>query len=257
MVWDRLIVVNNNSVYEIDGSIWEGPNQDWVLRKTGAKRGSAASKTCIKTPYGVVLLSYDGMSLYYPGYGVDTPLNWIYEKIGDLWRGTGTSAPAVQKGRIPGMNLSAISQSCAAYSDNKIYLAVPTGTNSTGCDTVFVLDMSKNAVWMYQPQGYLINSLYWDYAGARLMAGISSGGVVQFEAGTTDLGQPIKWSVRTRAWSTNKDMVLENLALEAGVGSGQILASAVLDNTNTISIGTFTSSAKQWYTAPFLGYSLK
>jgi len=252
-VWDRLIIVNNNSVYEIDGSIWEGPNQDWSLRRTGSKRGSAAAKTCIKTPSGILLFSYDGISLYYPGYGVDTPLDWVYEKIGDLWRGTASNSPAVQKGRIPGMNLGAISQSCAVYAEQKIYLAVPTGTNTVGGDTIFVLDLPKKQVWMYQPVGYKVTALFWDYAGGRLVAGTDTGGVVQFEVGQKDLGSAIPWSVRTRAWSTKQDLVLENLGIENLPGTGVIVAKAIVDNTSTVTLGTYTGTSKQWSTTALLG----
>jgi hypothetical protein len=253
-VWDRLIIINNNSVYEMDGSIFEGHNQDWTLRRTGAKRGSAAHRTCVKTPWGIFLFSSDGCSLYYPGYGIDTPMDWVYDKIGDLWRGNSANSPALQKGRIPPLNLSAVGVSCATYFDNKIYLAVPTG-GSIAPNTLFVLDMIKHEVWMYTYAGFTIQSLFWDYAAGRLCAGTGNG-VVQLETGQLDAGgTPIAWNVQTRAWTTPNDIALENLMLEAvnGGGLNSIKAIAVLDNTNTQTLGTITSTNKQWYTTPMLG----
>jgi hypothetical protein len=251
--WGNLEIVNNASVYEMSGSIWEGVNQDWTLRQTGCKRGCAAPKTCIKTPYGIFLFGVDGASLYYPGYGVDTPLDWVYQKIGDLWRGTGTNSPAIQKGRIPALNIAAIQNSCAIYVDHRIYLAVPTNTTTQGCDTIFVLDLSKSAIWMYQNFGYYITSLFWDYVGNRLMAGTTTGQIIQLDTGQTDLGNPIPWHVRTRAWSTNRTMVVENLNIEAQVGTGTIGAKSIVDGTATTLLGTYTTGIKQWYTSPMLG----
>ena len=252
--WDRLIIVNNNSVYEIDGSVWEGANQDWTLRKSGSRRGSAASKTCIKTPYGILLFSYDGLSLYTPGFGVDQSLDWVYEKIGDAWRGTSSNAPAAQKGRILAINPSAISQSCAVYADNKIYLAVPTGTNSVGCDTIFVLDMSNKIVSGLFQLDESIQSMYYDYAGNRLVYGATTGDFIQFEVGQVDrVSHPIVWSAQTRAWSTQQDLVLENLNIEALAGTGVEKFYAIVDNTSTSTLGTATSTDKKWYTTPLLG----
>lgn len=262
--WDRLIIVNNASVYEIDGSIWEGPNQDWTLRRTGAKRGTAAAKTCIKTPYGVVLFGYDGISLYYPGYGVDTPLTWVYEKFGDLWRGNGVGDPAAQKGRLQAINYSAISSACATYMDQKIYIALPCGA-STYPNTMLVLDMSKSEGWVYDLTNLRgIETMFYDYGGGRLTAGnfAGAGTIYQIETGLVDSngGQTFfgTWTGKTRAWSTNKDLVLENISIEAqvggiGDGSSSIVVEAIIDNTSTRTVGTLTGTAKQWYSLPLNG----
>lgn len=242
----NLIIVNQNSVYELAGSIFEGLSQNWTLSKTQARRGSAAPRTCINTPNGVVLFGYDGISMYRGGFGIDQDLDWVYARIGDLWKGTGTTDPALTKHRIPPMNLNNIFNSVAAYKDEKLYLAVPTGSN-TYADTMFILDFAHQRVWMYQ-YPFFITSLYWDRLKNRLFAGTSVGGIHQLEVGLTDAlpngtATGIPWSVTTREWTDPKDKILENLQAEV-IGTGTWLVD--INNTSTNTLGTFTQSAKGW-----------
>lgn len=243
--YNNLVIVKQASVYEMAGTIFEGPNQDWSLQRSGSRRGSAAPKTVIKTPFGILLFGYDGISMYRAGYGIDQDLSWVYDKIGDLWKGTAATDPAAFKGRIPAINQQAIYNSCAAYKDEKIYLAVPTGTNTLP-DTMFVLDMPRQKVWMYQ-YPFKVNSLFWDRVGNRLFAGTDKGTIQQIEVGlvdesTTHVAGNITWSYKTRQWSTPTDVIYENLQVE---NVGTITASATVDTVG-YALNTFTNTSKIW-----------
>lgn len=253
IVWDRLIIVNQNSVYEFDGNTFEGPDADWVLKKSGARRGSIAPRTIIKTPYGIPLLNYDGISMYTPGYGVDQPIDWVWDKIGDAWRGTGTNAPATLKGsRVPAINMSQIRDATAAYGDGKLYLLLPTQGLSTA-KTLFVIDFTHKNVWWYQTsESSEYYGMFYDIVENRLIVG-GGPGLYQFETGLTDNGNKIVWTAKTRAWTTKNDMVLENLSVEGicNVGTatgslGGIVVTAIIDNTSTQTLGTLTNTTKQW-----------
>lgn len=250
----NLVIVNQNSVYEMAGSIFEGTAQNWTLTRTQAQRGCSAPLTAVSTPYGILLFGYSGISFYRQGWGIDNELSWIYDRIGDLWKGGGATDPAGLKGRIPALNNQAIFTACAAYKDEKIYLAVPTGT-STSPNTLFILDMAHQKVWMYA-YPFNILSLYWDRVGNRMMAGTDRAAIVQLETGLVDAqyivgtassgwGSPqgIPWSWETREWSTPVDQLLENIQVE-NLGTATWLCD--VDNTNTFTVGTFDGSAKNW-----------
>lgn len=243
--YTNMVIVKQASVWELAGSIFEGTNQDWTLQKSGSRRGSAAPKTVIQTPYGVLLFSYDGISMYEQGYGIDRDLSWVYDKIGDLWKGTAATDPAGLKGRIPALNQTAIFNSCAAYMDEKVYLAVPTGTNTLP-DTVFVLDVPRQKTWMFQ-YPFKINSLYWDRVNNRLMAGTDKGTIQELETGlvddsTTNTASGISWSFTTRQWTTPTDLIYENLQIE---NVGTMTVSATVDNV-ALALNTFSNTAKTW-----------
>jgi len=243
----NLVIVNQASVYEISGSIFEGTNQNWTLNRTASRRGSIAPKTCVNTPYGIFLLSYDGCSFYRPGFGVDQELAWVYDKIGDLWKGTGAADPAALKGRIPALNHLNIFNSSAAYKDGRVYLAVPTGSQKQP-NTVFVLDIVHQKVWMHT-YPFNITVLFFDKVGNRLIAGTDQATLMQIETGLTDQGAlgggalGIAWSYTTREWTTPMDSMLENLQVE-NIGTCTWLGD--IDNTNTYTLGTTTSSVKSW-----------
>ncbi len=242
----NLVIVNQNSVFELSGSVFEGAGQNWNLTRTAATRGCAAPRTCISTPRGILLFGYSGISLYRPGYGVDSELSWVYEKIGDLWKGAGASDPAQVKGRIPAINLNAIWNSAAAYKDEKIYLAVPTGA-STVANTVFVLDLVHQKVWMYS-YPFNICSLFWDRLGNKLMAGTDQGSLQQLETGVVDhtaLGTAtgITWGYTTRLWSQPQDQIMENLQVElAGTGTWTLLEGG----TTALALGSSSSVLRAW-----------
>lgn len=242
----NLVIVNQASVFEMAGSVFEGTSQNWTLTRTQARRGSAAPRTAINTPLGVLLLGYDGISFYRQGFGVDQELQWIYERIGDLWKGNGASDPAGIKGRIPALNPLTIFNSCAAYKDGRVYLAVPTGT-STYANTVFVLDVAHEKVWMYT-YPFAITSLMWDRVGNRLMAGTDVGTIQQLEVGLVDhatdgTASGVGWSYTTRQWSVPVDRLMENLQVD-NMGTFTVLAEA--DNTNTYNVGTVSSTYQNW-----------
>lgn len=248
----NLIIVNQASVFELAGSIFEGNSQNWTLTRSLSRRGSAAPRTVCTSPYGILLFGYDGLSLYRPGFGQDQDLPWVYEKIGDLWKGGGANDPATVKGRIPALNQSCIFNACAAYQDEKFYLAVPTGTN-TLADTVFVLDVPHQKTWMYQ-YPFRVCSLFWDRVLNRLCAGTDDGSIVQLETGLSDQARyttpGIAWSVTTREWSTPVDQILENLHTEF---QGTTTWLADVDNTNTYTLGTGTAVVKGWLPASLQG----
>lgn len=244
VVWDRLIIVNQQSVFEMDGSIFEGDNQDWIVKRSGSRRGSVAPNSIIKTPYGILLLGYDGVSLYTPGYGVDQPLDWVTDKIGDAWKGTAATDPVALKGnRVPAIDFNYIQNCSAAYANGKIYLAIPTTTSTAGApNAIFVLDITHKDVWVHT-YSFGINSLYWDQVNNRLVAGTSSGLLTLLENGT-----PISndtWSAKTRAWTTNQDMVLENLSVESQP-QGNVQVKAIVDGTTTLTLGTLTGTTRGW-----------
>lgn len=251
----NLVIVNQNSVYEMAGSIFEGTAQNWSLTRTLARRGSAAPQTCISTPYGILLLGYDGISFYRQGWGLDQELQWIYDRIGDAWKGTAATDPAAVKARIPAINLTNIFNACAAYKDEKVYLAVPTG-DAIYPNTLFILDMAHQKVWMVT-YPFNILSLFWDRVTNRLFAGTDHGMIMQLETTLMDeldgngvVLQGIAWSYTTREWSNPKDSIWENLQVE-GVGTYTWVADA--DNTNTYTLGTLTASSKGWNHASLQG----
>jgi hypothetical protein len=248
IVWaPGIVIVNRDSVSEMRGSVLEGNNRDYIIARSGARRGSIAPMTIIKTPHGIPLLNYDGLSIYVPGQGIDSNLDWITEQMGDAFRGINATDPAALKGnRVPAVNGN-ITNAAAAYNEGKLYLALPTGTNTIN-DTLFVLDFTQKKVWWYQ---YLVhvNDVYWDFLNNSLLCA-SFSGLYQLESGVTDLSQGIPWSVKTRAWTSPTDAIVENLAIE--YTGGPIKAVAILDSTNTRTLGTFTSSVKQ-YSIPTFG----
>lgn len=247
-----LLIVNRDSVYEMRGSIFEGSNQDWILARSACTHGSKAPRTCVRTPYGVVLMDYDGLTFYNPGQGVETDIPWLTARIGDMWRGTATTAPAYLKGnRVPAINLSYLRDSVAAYTDNKLYIGVPTGT-STAPNTMIVINFKYETVGLYD-YGANFYSMYWDFLDNTLLAGAANG-VYQLEAGVTDaLGTAtgIPWKVRSKTWTSPADARLENIAIEY---MGQAAAvNAVYDSTSTVNLGTLTNTVRDWNINPLNG----
>lgn len=256
--WDRLVVVNRASVYEMAGSTFEGPLQDWTLQRTGSRRGTIAPKLCIKTPYGILLSDYDGFSIYYPGRGIDSPIVWANEKMADAFRGTSTTDPAFLKGgRIPAINWNGYvgAFASAAFQDDKLYCAFPTGT-STMPNTVYVMDFRTQNVWFYS-YPFPITSLLWDKPSNRLLAGTDDGKVMRLENGVMDTltngtSTGIGWRVLTRMWTAPFNSVMENLSAEVvGVGT----SSLVLDGTSTFSLSTFSNATKNWAFFPAINTS--
>ena len=263
-VWlTGLVIVNEKSVYEMNGSVFEGPNADYAIYKSGARKGSIAANTIIKTPYGIPLLNYDGLSMYQPGAGVELHLEWVVDQIGDAFRGFGAFDPAaLNNSRVPAIN-SRIFQATAAFNEGKLYIAVPTGTNTVN-DTVFVIDFSRQKCWWYQyqyvnqgPAGFY--GLLWDFANNDMYA-CGSNGFYQIEnfvveptvvnTGTTTstTSGPVPWSFVTREWDTPTDSLIENVAIEYIGGPIQVVAQ--YDGTSTATIGTLSSTNKTYGILP-------
>ena len=240
-----LLIVNRDSVYEFRGSIFDGPDQDWSIAKTGVNRGCKAKKTCIRTPYGVLLVDYDGISFYNPGQGVEVEIPWLHNKIGDMWKGTATNAPANLKGnRVPAINKAYLQDSCAEFCNNKLYLLVPTGSSTTP-NTIVVIDFKYQVVNIYQYNDSLY-SLYWDGVETALLAG-GTNAIYHLENGPTDAigtNTGIVYKLRTRTWSNPNDARLENLQVE--YEGNQSVISGIYDSTSTVTLGTITNTIRDW-----------
>ena len=262
-----LVIVNQKSVYEMNGSVFEGATADYTIYKSGARKGSIAKNTIIKTPYGIPLLNYDGLSMYVPGAGVENHLEWITAQIGDAFRGFGGFDPAALNGsRVPAINGN-IFQAAAAYNEGKLYLAVPTGTNTFN-DTVFVMDFATQKCFWYQYEvvnqgGAAFYGLWWDFLNNKLYADGVNGfyNIENFVTEPTILGTgtstttstgPVPWSFVTRAWTTPTDSLVENCAIE--FSGGPIEVQAIFDGTATASLGTcFTTGNTAFAILPLSG----
>lgn len=250
-----LVIVQEQCVQEMNGSVFEGPNVNYVVQRANVRRGSIAPLTVINTPFGIPLVNYDGITMYIPGAGVDEPLPWVMDQIGDAFRGPeNADLAAVNGSRVPGIN-QAITNAAACYNEGKIYLAVPTGSNNFN-DTVFVLDFWHKKCWWYQYNEGLaegtssstsvgINSLNWDLKNNKIFAG-GTGGTWQLEASSYEQGtntsaaNPIPWSFQSRAWTAPTDALVENFAVEYIGGPFQVCA--IFDGTTTQTIGTASAT---------------
>lgn len=257
VVWPPgLVIINRDSVYELDGNIFEGPEVNYILRRTGARRGSKAPRTIVKTPYGIPLLDMDGLYMYSPGQGIEQPVGFVADQIGDAWKGSGSFDPASVKGnRVPAIQIGYINSACAEYFDNKYYLAMPTGTD-TAPKTLFVIDFASKRSWWYT-YPFEITALAWDIPNGRLLAGTGGGSIIRLNQGyydENDAGNTVAvpWKVRTKTWTTPNDAVLENIQVEAEGSGGS--AVAILDGTTTASLGTLTNTTKDWIIPALSGY---
>ena len=249
-----MVIICANAVYEMSGSVFEGPNADYVVQRANVRKGSMAPLTAVRTPYGIPLLSYDGLSMYQPGAGVDEPLPWVVEQIGDAFRGQQTPDPAAVDGsRVPAIN-GRLFVASAVYNEGKLYLAAPTGTSSNN-NTVFVIDFHHQKCW-WNTYGtgttIIINDFHWDFLNNTLLAG-GVNNIWQIETGTTEggAGLPTPWYFKSRAWSTPTDALLENFAIEYVGGPFEV--DIILDGTTTQTLGTCSSNSKTWTHLPLNG----
>jgi hypothetical protein len=254
VVWAPvLVIINRDSVYELQGDVFEGNDANWILQRTGSRRGSLTLRCAIKTPYGIPLVNPDGLYMYIPGQGIDEPLTWAMEKMGDAFKGTATTDPAPYKGnRIPAINY--LWDSAMAFADDKLFFATATGT-STVNNTLFVLDFRTKQVWWYT-YPFNIASLFWDIPNTRLLAGTTDGKVMRLEIGTQDTGTDgtstnITYSLRSRAWTTPSDTVLENISVEHSAQNAVV--KGIYDGTTTATLGTLTGTVRDWITPPMSG----
>lgn len=267
IVWlPKLVIINDHSVYEMMGQSFEAPNQNYILVKTGSRHGSKSRLVPIKTPYGIPLLDYDGLFMYTPGSGgFEQSVDWVMQKVGDMWRGQGATDPAGYKGnRIPAIDFSNIQYACAEYADSKLYLGLPCGSGTgsinpsvPACTHLLVCDFRYSRVYLFE-YPFNFNALNWSQFDNTLYALGGDGNIYRIESGTVDamLGtgtQDIEYVFKTRSWPAPTDILLENVAIQYRGGNGQCVA--YYDQTNTATIGTLTASNKVW-TIPTAGGSI-
>lgn len=246
-----MVIVNQDSVYEMYGNSFE--TGDYTLIKSGAKKGSIAPKTIIRTPYGIPLINMDGISMYNAGYSTDQVIPWFQQRYQDMFKGGGATDPAAVKGnRIPAVNISALDQSSATFRASKMYLSMATGS-STVPNTVFVLDFTREQMWWYT-YPFNIQALYADPRIQTVWAGSTNGSLMGLDQGLTDQNDSgaataIAFSARTKAWTANSDTILENLSVECQ-GTNWV-AEAIYDSTSSTGLATF-SNANRAYNTPAL-----
>ena len=247
-VWGPLlVVVNRDSVYEIEGDVFEGADQNWTLRRSGSRHGTKAGKVSIKTPYGIPLLDYDGLYLYRPGQGVDQPLDWVMDQIGDIWKGNGSTNPIALKGtRVPAINKGYINLSFGVWAENKLYLAVPTGS-STSPNTIFVLNFQTQQVTGVYTYPFNFTSGWWDQIDNRLYVGSTVGTIHQLEVGLFDQDSSASvsgpsWSILTRSWSFPTEANINNINIDLQ-GTGTIRQ--IVNGTTTSTVVSTGSIRRQ------------
>ncbi len=259
IVWGQtLCIVNRDSVYEMRGSIFEGTSANWTLAKMACRHGGKAFGSIVKTPYGIPLMDYEGLFMYTPGQGIDTPIDWVVAQMGDLWKGNGGNDPAVLKGnRLFGLSIGFIDSSFACFANDKLYLAV-VDDGATKLDTVWVINFRTQKVQMYQYPA-TISCLYFDQVGGRVLIGTTSGQVIQIETGIVDyftagVNQvPIQWKMTSRAWSVPTDNRLENIALDVESPEGSVVVTATYDGTSTATLGSIAATPRDWIQFPQTG----
>jgi hypothetical protein len=243
-----MVIVNQDSIFEMQGQYFEGTGADYVLYRTGARRGSKAQFTAIKTPYGIPILDYDGLYFYQPGAGVEQPLPWVTERIGDMFKGAATNDPAAIKGRVPAINLNVINTAWAAFATNKLYLAVACGSATTPSHMI-VIDFTFQRVWLYQyPVNYLTGM--YDVIGNRILAIDASGYLNRLEYGFSDLvggvGQAIPWTIQTKKWVWPDQSRLIHLHPQLVGNSTATVTYQTDTNVTTQVLGTNTVDGTAW-----------
>ncbi len=246
---NSLVIVNRESVYEMRGNEFEGASTDWVLERMPTKGGAIAPRATIKPPFGVLLVREEGLHLYQPGAGVDQPIVWAMEKIGDIFKGNNAADPAQQKIRLgDGINQSAIHQSVAAYKDDKIFFGFPSGA-ATRPNLMVVLDMRAKRAWLTS-YPWSFRSLLSDRDSNTLLAGTVNGAFLRLDNGLADTDEVgseslIVWNLTTRDWTAASDTVFENVFVEQ-IGGGNAQIAAVYDGTTTTTAGALTGATRQW-----------
>jgi hypothetical protein len=259
----RLVVINDHSVYEMIGDTFEQPAANYSIFRSSSKHGSKSRLVCIRTPYGIPMLDYDGLWMYVPGQG-EVPLDWVMSKVGDMWLGTGVNDPAFYKGgRVPAIDLTRIRYACAAYANNRLYVGLPTSATGTGgaaansCNTVLVCDFKYRKVFLYS-YPFNFNSLFWDQFQNKIYALSDGGNVFWIEqpinvADQNDTGSTVAtvWKAITRAWPAPTEILMENLSMQ--YRGTNIVATGIYDTTNTVTIGTLPTANFRTWSTPKLG----
>ena len=253
-----LLIINDHSVYVMVGNNFEGDNADYVIAKTGSKHGSKSRLVSIRTPYGIPLIDRDGIYMFNPSAGVDESLDWVMSKISDMWLGTGAQAPAQYKGnRLPSIDTTLLQYSCAAFANNRLYLGLPCSPGNAYCTHLVVIDFRFKRVYLYK-YPFNFNNIFWDQvtnniyvltAGGQFVV-IENGIAVDTVDGSGGGATAITYNFKTRSWAAPTEALLENIAIQ--YRGGTTIVSGILDQTNTVTIGSLTSGSRVW-TVPKLG----
>lgn len=252
-----LVIVNRHSVYEMTGNDFE--DGGFILTRSGSRHGAMAARVAIKTPFGIPLLSNDGLTMYLPGQGVDQEIPWLDHKYGDAFKGDNSFDPAAIKGnRIPALDRGSIVNASAAYAQQKLYIAAVTGTD-TLAQTLFVLDFAAQKAWWHH-YSFGIKNLLWDVQDDRLYATGADGKLIRMEyaqgdgltVGTGGTLSGIPWSAKTKKWSAVNDSLLEHCYVETEIPNGNVIVKAIYDATATVT-QTLTGSNRQWQYMPLNG----
>lgn len=255
---NNLVIVNRDSIYVFRGSILEGADQNWVLSRSGSRHGSKAGRVSdIKTPYGIPILDYDGLFMFDPGSGMDQEIPWLMNKIGDVFRGNGTSDPAALKGtRVPPLNKAYIIDSMAVYTDGKLYLGMPAEAADKP-SIMYVIEFATQRVWIYDYNLDFIAGM-WDFIDNKLLiTSRDNGRIMQIEQGQFDessiggIFNKINYSIKPKMLTGSSDFRLENLSIELKGGTSTV--KVIADSTATITAGTFTNAVRDWQIPPLNG----
>ena len=251
-----LIIVNNNSVYELTGGDFEAGQ--YALVRSGARRGSLAPKTVIQTPFGIPLLNADGLTMYVPGYSMEQEIPWFMAKYGDIFKGSDPTDPASWKGnRVPALNLGSIEESIAGFKGHKLYLGLPCGPTVADQkpNTLFIIDFNlKQCYWFTYP--FSFSSILVDDRQNIIYVGTTDGAIMQIETSigdqtTSGVSVPTVWYARTRSWTSKTDTVLENLSVD---GQGALISiKALYDGVDYPALGNIINPNRTWFTPPLNG----
>src|SRR5437867_5536744 len=167
--------------------------------------------------------------MYDPSQGIDYPLDWVMQKVGDIWKGTNATDPAGYKGnRVPQLTQDKIKYACAAYTDNRLYVGLPTnqGTSTAignSSNVILVIDFRYKQCWINK-YPFSFNNIFWDQFKNRLYVITANGNVVTLENGLVDItdvaggsGTPavsVAWNFKTRSWPAPTEILMENLAIQ-------------------------------------------
>ncbi len=205
IVWgNSLFVINRDSVYELTGTDFSADG-DWRLYRTPCRYGTLSRYVPVRTPYGIPLMTNDGLIFYQPGSGGEARLPWVDGRIGPAWSYVPNDRLAQHR---PGTG----GRTWAAWTSNRLYLAIEPSYY------VYVIDFLHETVYYYN-YPFLTMCGFYDLEG-MLLAGTPAGSVMELETTTTldatDAGQwvAITGQLRTRTWTWAAPSRLMNISAD-------------------------------------------